>query len=696
MKINWHEIPFFRMVIPLILGIATAIFIDFKIPFLWLAILLLIGIAIYIQRKGITFQQANFTFGAIISLALYLIGYQLCINHNELQGNSHFSNHLQNQKATFVAKIQTIPVHSKQTKFRATIQYIDSNAVTGNILLYLKPDSNSKQLNYGDVIAVNGYLNEVETPRNPYQFNYQRYLHFQNIHYQSFVYADNWELAAKNQGNPIYSFIFNLRKNGLSTLKSHLSNTSYQIAAALVLGYREALTDEVQNAYADTGAIHVLAVSGLHVGIIAGILGFLMRFIFGRKFRQKRLSIIIVISGLWLFALLTGGSPSVLRAATMFTFVTYGYFLNRTNSIYNNLAVSAFLLLIWNPYLLMAVGFQLSYLAVLGIVYFTPKLEKLLYIPNKKLRYPWTLTCVAIGAQIGTLPVSLYYFHQFPLLFMLSGLIVIPCALFILNLGLATILLNFIHPIAAQPFGWTLDQIIQGMNWLIFKIKAIPINKIEGLDVNVWTMVLIFGAIYGLIYTIQQSKEKRSRGVLMVLGFLVGITLISAFTTFQNHQNQKIVVYSIYQQSAIDIIDGRTSLLLVSDSFNQNAYDFNIKNHHIKLNIQKKKQLILSDTIRTERIFYNGRILHFNEKTTLILTPDFDWQNISPLKVDNIIVVGNPYLRIKKLVNHIDFQTIVFDGSNARKNLRYWKKDCEELGLNYADALDGEAFIEEY
>jgi competence protein ComEC len=684
------------MVIPLILGIATAIYVDFEIPFLWFFIFAFIGYAFYIHQRGIRFQEATYTFGILIVLSIYLIGYQICIEHQALRNNHHFSNYIQQQKVTFVAKVKEIPIHGKQTKFKATIQYIDSHAVNGNAILYLKPDSNSRQLNYGDIIVVNGYLNEVELPSNPYQFNYKRYLHFRNIYHQSFVYADNWKLASKNQGNPIYTQIFNLRKNGLSTLKYHLSDESYQIAAALVLGYREALTDKVQAAYADTGAIHVLAVSGLHVGIIAGILGFLMRVVFGRKFRKKKLSIIIVISGLWLFALLTGGSPSVLRAATMFTFVTYGYFLNRTNSIYNNLAISAFLLLIWNPYLLMAVGFQLSYLAVLGIVYFTPKLEKLIYIPNPRIKYFWTLICVAIGAQIGTLPVSLYYFHQFPLLFMLSGIVVIPCAAGILGLGLLTILLDAIHSTLALPFSWLLDSLIGLMNSAIFGIKAIPVNKIEGLNVNIWIMLLIFGVIYGLIYTIQQEKTKRGRGVLISLVCIALIAISSAFTTFQNHQNQKLVVYSIYQQTAIDLIDGRTSLLLVSDNFNQNAYDFNIKNHHIKLNIHQKKQYTLTDTIQTAQVFYNGRILYFNNKTTLMLTPDFDWQSVSNLKVDHIIVIGTPYLRIKKLVNHIDFQTIIFDSSNARKNIKFWKKDCEELGLNYADVLDGKAFIQNY
>jgi len=688
------------MLIPFILGIATAIFLDISFSFFWIIIVGLVLSILFFQYQKIPFhlQQLH---GILVVLTIYLIGFQVCSHYNELNNQQHFSHQLNTAKNTFVAQVDEIPIHGKWTKLKAKIQYLDTNAVTGNSIIYLKSDSISKELKYGDVIAINGYLNRVGAPKNPYQFDYQSYLHFQNIHYQSFAKQGDWELIAEKQGNIFFAAIFNLRKKSLNSLKRHLSEDSYSIAAALVLGYREALTDEIQNAYADTGAIHVLAVSGLHVGIIAWILGFIMRLIFGKHFKKRKLPIVILISSLWLFAWLTGGSPSVLRAAMMFSFLTYGYYLNRPNSIYNNLAISAFLLLLWNPYLIMAVGFQLSYLAVLGIVYFTPKIEKLFYIRNKVAKYCWTLTCVAIGAQIGTLPISLFYFHQFPLLFMLSGLIVIPAAMGILTLGLITILLDFIDFTLATPFAWILDNLIGLMNLLIFQIRAIPINKIENINVNGFTMLLIFGVIFGLIYMIQMRPEKRVKGILMSLLFILAIVATSAFTIKNKQGNQQIIVYSIYNQSAIDVIDGRYSHLVVSDSFNQKAYDFNIKNNHVRLNIKEVNELKSADTLQNQRIFYNGSILHFNNSTGLILSPQLDWQAISKLEVDYIIVRDNPYLRIKKLIKHVDFQRIIFDGSNNRKNLKYWKKDCKELDIEYFDVandgyliIDGEFFKE--
>ncbi len=685
MTINWHEIPFFRLVIPLILGIASAIYLDASIPYVWLFILTLTGLVIGFQIFKLPFHLRKIN-GISILVTLFLLGYQLAIDANQLRQAHHFSNFLAaSSKTTFIAQIEEIPIAGKWTKCKSTVQYLDSQSVCGDVILYIKTDSLSQTLQYGDVIAINGYLNKIPLPKNPNQFDYSAYLHFQNIHYQSFVAENSWSLIAKEQGNSFFTTLFHLRKNCLSKLKYYLSEESYSVGAALILGYREALTDDIQNAYADTGAIHVLAVSGLHVGIIALILKYLLGFMLGKNPKFRAFQPPILITFLWLFAFLTGGSPSVLRADTMFSFVTYGLYINRKNSVYNNLAISAFLLLIWNPYLIMAVGFQLSYLAVLGIVYFQPKIAKLWYIKHKLLRYFWLLTTVAIGAQIGTLPVSLYYFHQFPLLFMLSGVIVIPAASLILGLGILTIISSFIHVSIGQPFGWLLDKVIWLMNQLIFQIQKIPINKVEGIHVDTWMMLLIFGCIFGLIYTIQIKANKRGKGILISLSALLVLVATASFRAIESQRQQEITVYSIYKKSAIDIIDGNTAYTLVSSDFDKKTYDFNIKNYHTKIGIRQKNQLTLTDTIQTKNVFYNGSILYFNQTTILILSPNIEWKKISKLKVDAVIVTGNPYLKIKELAKHIHFNTIIFDASNHQKSVKYWMKDAQQLQLNAID-----------
>ena len=204
-----------------------------------------------------------------------------------------------------------------------------------------------------------------------------------------------------------------------------------KVASALLLGYRENLDKELVKSYASAGAMHVLAVSGLHVGILYLLLTRIFSFL--KKVKKvkngKFILTILIVSFLWFYAIMTGLSASVMRATTMFSFIVIGNeLLNRKTSIYNTLAVSAIILMIINPFIVYQVGFQLSYVAVVGIVYLQPKLNRLFYSRYKLVRGVWAITCVSLAAQIATFPLSLHYFHQFSTYFFISNLIVIPAS----------------------------------------------------------------------------------------------------------------------------------------------------------------------------------------------------------------------------------------------------------------------------
>ena len=356
---SWQEIPFVRLTFPFVLGLIAAIYIDLSVKWFWLLLPVLLLISTFLKKNKS--YENRFVFGICINLFLLILGYQVCFEYNELRSPSHFSNFTGKEKTPLLLQLNEIPLNSKWTRAKAVVKYVNNKPCDGNLLVYINRDSLSETLAYGDLIAVNTYLNRVEAPKNPNQFDYQDYLHFNNIHYQTFIKADSWELVKREQGNVFYTAIFKLRKHSLNTLEKYLSVNSYPVGAALILGYREALSQDIRDAYGDTGAIHVLAVSGLHVGIVTLILNFLLNLIPIRSKRFKKIvQPIIIISSLWLFAFLTGASASVLRAATMFSFVTIGFTINRPSSIYNTLAISAFLILLFKPYLIKSVGFQLS------------------------------------------------------------------------------------------------------------------------------------------------------------------------------------------------------------------------------------------------------------------------------------------------------------------------------------------------
>ena len=690
---SWQEIPFVRLTLPFIIGIIASIYIDAFINGLWLILTLLISLSIFFKNSKS--YQNRFFFGIFINLFLFFLGYQICFQYNELRSPLHFSNFIKKEKTTLLVQLNEIPLNSKWVRAKTIVKSINQQPCDGNLLVYINRDSLSETLAYGDLIAINTYLNKVEPPKNPNQFDYQDYLHFNNIHYQTFVKAGSWELVEQEQGNIFYTAIFKLRKHSLNTLEKYLSPNSYPVGAALILGYREALSQDIRDAYGDTGAIHVLAVSGLHVGIVTLILNFLLNLIPIKTRRFKKIiQPTIIIASLWLFAFLTGASPSVLRAATMFSFVTIGFTINRPSSIYNTLAISAFLILLFKPYLIKSVGFQLSYLAVLGIVYFQPKLYRLFRVPTKLGDYSWQLTSIAIGAQLGTMPVTLFFFHRFPVMFWLSGLIVIPAATLILSLGILTLVLEWIFPFLASCTAWLLDYIIYGVNQSIFWIQSLPVNKIEGIWLPSFSMFLLYGAIISLVLIIQNrfvhQRQKRLRAFFAMLAIIFIMTSFTSINHIGQQKKQQVFVYNVYKHSIISFIDGHDLYRFQSDSIDKKSIAFSVDGHENALRIRQKTILNIGDSIQNNAIYSNGNIVYFKEKIFLIIDDNFDIEQIEQqINVDYVILTGNPKLYLKNLVPKVNCQQIIVDASNNAKKIGYWKKDAKELGVSIYNVADG-------
>ncbi|NJO90405.1 MAG: ComEC/Rec2 family competence protein, partial [Chloroflexia bacterium] len=241
---------------------------------------------------------------------------------------------------------------------------------------------------------------------------------------------------------------YDLRSSILSVYQSSgIQGDEFAILAALTLGVKDYLSDEIVEAYSDSGAMHVLAVSGLHVGILMAMLNMIFSFFWKRK-KLLVLKSIIILVFLWLFALITGLAPSVTRSALMFSFFILSKNSGKRPSSYNSLAAAAFIILLFNPNALFHVGFQLSFLAVISILLFQQKLYRTIDIKNKYLDYFWQLTTVSLAAQIGTTPISIFYFHQFPIYALLTNIIVIPAAAIILNAVILLLIANFYAPLA--------------------------------------------------------------------------------------------------------------------------------------------------------------------------------------------------------------------------------------------------------
>ncbi|OQX80487.1 MAG: hypothetical protein B6D61_01860, partial [Bacteroidetes bacterium 4484_249] len=373
MKI-WHQYPFIRLVIPVIIGIISAVYLDLPLfipSSLLTGIIVIYAIIIFVFSKKVGYKL-RWISGALINIFILLAGYQLTILNTPKFDRQNIINY-STLSDKFLIQV-TEPVAEKPNSYKVVANAllfkdsIEWKKISGKIILYFEKDSLVRDIEYGDQLVIHTRLNEVKPPQNPGEFNYKKYLSNKGIYHQGFVKCGQWQILKRNTGNPVKAFGIALRNKFLEIFESnHLTGREFAVASAILLGYDDKLDADQQREFSGAGAMHILCVSGLHVGIIYVILSNLLIFL-NKKRNLRIIKVFVLLILIWFYALITGFSPSVLRASTMFSFIIIGQSMKRKANIYNSIAASAFLLLVINPYIITQVGFQLSYIAVLGIV----------------------------------------------------------------------------------------------------------------------------------------------------------------------------------------------------------------------------------------------------------------------------------------------------------------------------------------
>ena len=689
-----RQMPFFRLVFPFILGVLLSLYFNWWHDFIMWSIPILLFFSILILFKKGLFKT-RWLFGVLVTLLMLALGYFRGYQHQELNAENHFSHQLSDDKIAFSGEIYEMPkITEKSVKIHIAVDKLGKDSsnfhqTNGNVLVYLKKDSLSENLEYGDKITAFGTLREVQNTNNPNAFNFKDYLHYQNIHYQLFLKENEWKVSTKTGGSPLFNFAFQQRKKFLEILKKYLPDSeSFSVGSALILGYKDEMDDEVRDAYAKTGAMHVLAVSGLHVGLIFLIIGFIFDNIV--RFKSKKIKYLrgtICLLGIWIFALLTGMSPSVLRASTMFSIIIFGNMTDRFGGIYNSLAVSAFVLLFWNPLYIMSVGFQLSYLAVTGIVYFQPKIYTWYICENKYTDFFWQLCSVSIAAQFATLPLSLYYFHQFPIYFWLSGLIVVPAAGFILGGGLFIFFLETIYAGLAAPIGFLLYWLIWCVNQCIFFLQSLPFSIIEGIWITGISAFILYCSIALLVSAI---NTRRGRNLIYSVCLLILAFTLSAWQKSGLINNRQIIVYDLYKKTLIDCIDGKSAYTIKNKDLKQKNFDFSTKNNHYAHNVDKVEVFnIDSLSYENDVLIFEKNFIRFYEKKIFIVD-EMPIKQDEITEVDFLIIRGNPRLNIEELFETFSFDKVIFDNSNSQYKVRDWTEYCADNDINYHyTATDG-------
>jgi competence protein ComEC len=681
----WSKVPFLRLLIALITGIIMQWQLQFSFAFLLKAFTvssLLIVAYFFISLKS-KYQLSYFN-GIAINFIIAVLGAALVWLHDE-RNHKGWIGHNYTDSSYIIATIEE-PLTEKSNSFKAqaTINgiYLSGgfNSARGKIILYFKKDSIINRLHYGSQIVFNKPLQEIKNSGNPGTFDYKQYSLFQGITHQVNLSSKDFKLLSTENKTWFGQFIFNCRHWVISTLQKFIPGEKEQgLAEALLIGYKDDLDKNLVQSYTNTGVVHIIAISGMHLGLIYWLLLWLTKPIKRKKFLWLR--IILILTGLWLFTLLAGAQASVVRSAVMFTCIALGEALSKRTSIYNTLALSAFLLLAYNPFWLWDVGFQLSYAAVVSIVTFYRPVYNWFYFPYKALDFLWKTMAISIAAQILTTPVSLYHFHQFPVLFLLTNIFAVPVSSVILfaEIGLCTF--SWLYPFA-KLLGAITEFLIWCMNSYIEKIETIPFSLWNGFSLSVTQSLLLLVAATAICFWLMDKKKWTFW--LSAVSLLVFIVLRS-ISIEEAYQQKKLIVYNVPKYSAIDLIDGRT-FSFVGDS--ELLRDDFIRNFHIQ------PSRVLHRIEPQQALSASCKNFKFYNKLIALIDSSGYFTTVEPGQaVDLLILSKNPKLYIANLVKKFSIKQIVIDGSVPQWKAKLWKKDCNSLHIPCFDVSEKGAFV---
>lgn len=538
-------------------------------------------------------------------------------------------------------------------------------SLSGRVIVYLDKAGQTMP-RYGEVWLVAGAPRPIDPPLNPSEFNYKRYLSYRNIYHQQYLRPFGRQVLAVDPPNRITQLATVVNRWADATITRLVgSRAEYAIVNAMILGVRDDLDTELYRAYSAAGAVHILSVSGLHVGILFQVLTLLLGFLAKRR-RGRWAMAGLQLTILWFYALVTGFSPPVLRSAGMFSLVILARAFGRQQQLPNTLAASAFFILCFDPYALFSAGFQLSYLAVVGINAWHPSLYQSITFPNKWANRLWELTAVALVAQLITFPLGVFYFHQFPTYFLLANPIVIGMSEILLPLAMATLALSWV-PYVGGGLGWLLQKTAWLLNYAVTQTGQLPGAAWEGLWLSPLATLLTYAVILAGVTLVLTRNRAHFWLTATVAVFLTGLLLSENYG--QAHQ-QRLAVHFLPHRTAISLTDGHQSTLLTDlDPNDTRSYDFYLKNTFGGWGVSSVSVAPVNrDSLGQRPTCYRTRdyvLWVWHGKTLLLvnkLSGKTTWR--LPAVVDYLIIRRNALRDWDQLAGRVVARHIIFDDSN--------------------------------
>lgn len=679
------EIPFIVLLLPFLLGIWLGLSFSSANYFLWTIIpISFLALAFFVLNLAYTtlgLYKLRWIGGILINLILFLTGWFCVIENNQLNLPSHFSKHPSQQ---LIARINSEPtLKNGLIRFTTVVEKqkdtIHANKSTGNLLITIK-DSLATKLQYGDELLILSNYTIVDPPFNPAEFNYKRYLANQNIYHQAYLYPGQYIVVNHNKGNKIIAYALKLRQQLVEKLKTNIQDTSaVNVASTLILGYKADLSNDLLQAYSKTGTIHILSVSGGHVAIIYLLLNILLGFLNQYK-HGKTIRALLTVSLIWYYALLTGFSPAVCRAAVMISFIIIGKTYGRYINTLNILAVSAFFLLLYNPLFIVDVGFQLSYLSVAGMVILQPLIHEWFKFNNKWSDKLWAACSVSIAAQVITFPLSAFYFHQFPVYFLISNLFIIIPAEVILFVGVTYLALPPL-PVFSHVLGWILEKVILIMNKTLILIENAPFASIGKIWFTTVEYILAYVIITLLAYFIFNPKV---RLLQISLGLLLVLCINTSFKTFKLMTSDSICFLNLRKHSGIVFKHGDKAIIITDLPHTDKNYQYSIQPYLDSVKAVDTTVYTFPKNIKSSFLAKRNNIIQFGNTRILIYTKQLQYLTLShKLKVDYVYITDNPHVSVTDLTNNYQFNTLIINSNNNDKLIGAWKTQASDSHINY-------------
>lgn len=685
-SINPLSFPIFRILLSYVMGIIIGIvfFPEFLMFYIGATLavffaMLLLYLIFYHQIKTLRYWYLP----ALLVYPFFIVaGIFLTLLNDPRSRSDYFPK--QHLKFLVITADEPGYIHGKFLRFKAVVNAgataMNNTAVSqsdyreASGLIMISMTDTTRQVNNGDVFLIPDSTNLIAGPKNLAGFNYQYFEGIHQVFYQCTLSAG--EFLCLPARHSLRSWSFGIQAVCGQIILKYINDISAAaFLTAMIAGLRTNLPSQLYTAFSRTGTVHIISISGMHVHIVYFLLGGLIFLIRKTKnrglilFRKLFLTVLI-----WVYAMISGFSPAVCRCALAITLIIFTENMDRKVAGPLMLSLSAFLMLLYQPWLLADMGFQLSYMAVAGLHLFQSTIRQLIYFNNRLLREIWNLCATSIAAQLLTFPLCLYYFHQFPVYFLFANLLIIPLTGLILYIGLALVTFSFI-PVIGRMIASLYHILYLLMNYLLNKISTLPGAVIDDIYPDMMTVILIMLGVFLVLRYLEFKEITTLKPLMVVISLLLAENL---YFTLYHLEKREIVFVNSTEPIGICILDG-TQAFIINPSLPDSAvYQRVFRPTLASRGIQQV--VLVNSNFKNDHLLVNSNMISFYSADLMILktrhskntvgsdSPDKKWKYLTNTKRNRIrlLYITDFNAGDSGEINYFD-PTLIIAGNNMRR-----------------------------